>query len=195
MQEREVSIGEQTFRLPSPFLVFATQNPIEQEGTYPLPEAQIDRFLMKVKVGYPAYEEEVSILDVTTRECSEDITVRKVCSLAELLDARTDSLKVFVDGRIDGYIVSLVQASRDPTSVGMKGMVDWGASPRASIALKSCARSLAYIRGSSSVTPDHVKEVAFDVLRHRILTSFDAESRGVKSEDIIRVILEDIPVP
>lgn len=195
MQEREVSIGEQTFKLPQPFLVFATQNPIEQEGTYPLPEAQIDRFLMKVKVGYPSFEEEISILDVTTRELSDDITVRKACTREELLGARREALRVFVDPRIDSYIVSLVQASRDAASVGLKGMVDWGASPRASIALKSCSRSLAFIRGATAVTPDHVKEVAYDVLRHRILTSFDAESRGLKSEDIIRVILEDIPVP
>ncbi|NMC63030.1 MAG: MoxR family ATPase [SAR324 cluster bacterium] len=195
MQEREVSIGETTFRLPEPFLVFATQNPIEQEGTYPLPEAQIDRFLMKVKTAYPSFHEEVAILDVTSREDIEHISVDKVCTLDELLAARKEAMKVFIDPRIDGYIVSLVQASRNSASVGLQGMVDWGASPRASIALKSCARSLAFIRGLNAVTSDHVKEVAPDVLRHRILTSFDAESRGLKSEDIIRVILEDIPVP
>lgn len=195
MQEREVSIGENTFPLPQPFLVFATQNPIEHEGTYPLPEAQLDRFLMKVRVGYPSYDEEVAILNVTANERGSHISTSKVCSIPELLAARQESLNVFVDPRIDSYIVSIVQTTRDTSTVGLRGMVDWGASPRAAIALKNCARSLAFIRGLSTTTPDHVKDIAYDVLRHRILTSFDAESRGIGSEDIIKAILESVPVP
>lgn len=195
MQEREVSIGETTFTLPSPFLVFATQNPIEQEGTYPLPEAQLDRFLMKVKVSYPSYDEEVSILGLSSKEAESPLSISKVCSIDELLRTRKDALAVHIDPRIDKYIVSIVQASRDTRIVGIPGMVDWGASPRASIALKSCARSLAFIREDSSVTPDHVKAVAYDVLRHRILTSFEAEAKGIKSDEIITAILDDVAVP
>lgn len=195
MQEREVTIGEETFRLPEPFMVLATQNPIEQEGTYSLPEAQLDRFLMKVKVDYPSAEEELDILRVTSEEAGERISLGKVLSLADLAIIKQAALQVYVDPKIDRYIVTLVQASRDSNSRGLKGLIEWGASPRASIALKSCARSLAFVRGKNFVTPDEVKEVAPDVLRHRILTSFEAEARGTSSDEIVSVLLKTITVP
>ena len=195
MQERQVTIGDETFNLPNPFMVLATQNPIEQEGTYPLPEAQVDRFLIKVKVTYPSFDEEIKILEVISNQTLEPQPVNKVLSLSQLSSLRRASLEVFIDPKIDRYIVSLVQASRDAGAFGLKGMVDWGASPRASLALKSCARSLAFIRGRQFVTPDEVKDVANDVLRHRILTSFEAEARAIDSDEIIRVLLKNITVP
>ena len=195
MQEREVTIGETTFALPRPFLVLATQNPIEQEGTYPLPEAQVDRFLMKVKVSYPSFQEEIEILARTSREAVEEIRLEKVLSLSDLSEARRVALDLYVDPKIDHYIVSLVQATREGEKHGLKGQVEWGASPRASIALKNCARSLAFLRGKSFVTPDDVKDVAADVLRHRVLTSFEGEARGVTSDDIVRALLKSVTVP
>jgi MoxR-like ATPase len=195
MQEREVTIGEQTFKLPKPFLVLATQNPIEQEGTYSLPEAQLDRFLMKIKVDYPKFEEELEILKVTSDELRSQIGLRKILSLPQLEELKRSALEIYVDPKIDLYIVSLVQATRNADAFGLKGLVDWGASPRASIALKSCARSLALIRGKSYVTPDEIKELAPDVLRHRILTSFEAEARGTSSDEIIKALLKNVTVP
>lgn len=195
MQERMVTIGETTFALPDPFLVLATQNPIEQEGTYPLPEAQVDRFLMKVKVGYPSAEEELQIVSMATREASGPAALHKVVAIEHLQQLRHAALEVFVDPKIDRYIVTLVQATRAAGPFGLEGMVDWGASPRASIALQSCARSLAFIRGKRFVTPDEVKEVALDVLRHRILPSFEAEARGISSDEIVTTLLKSVTVP
>ena len=195
MQEREVTIGEETFELPNPFLVLATQNPIEQEGTYPLPEAQLDRFLMKVKVDYPSFDEEIDIVKLVADEGTKPSDLRSVLALEKLGKIREAAHQVFVDPKIDNYIVSLVQATRNTSSYGLEGLIDWGASPRASIALKNCARSLAFIRGKAFVTPDEVKEIAFDVLRHRILVSFEGEARGVDSDEVIRVLLANITVP
>lgn len=195
MQEREVTIGEETFKLPSPFLVLATQNPIEQEGTYPLPEAQVDRFLMKVRVGYPSFKDEMDILRVTANESVSSEPLNKVLGLSELANISRAALEVHVDQKLDQYIVSLVQSSRNVDSFGLKGMVDWGASPRASIALKSCSRSLAFIRGKSFVTPDEVKEIAPDVLRHRILMSFEGEARGISTDDVVQTLLKNVTVP
>ena len=195
MQEREVTIGEATFKLPTPFLVLATQNPIEQEGTYQLPEAQVDRFLMKIKVTYPSFDEEVRILQVLDHDHDSSVEINKAISIPELLQLRTGAAQLHIDPKIDRYIVSLVQATRDPEGHGLKGLVDWGASPRGAIALKACARALAFIRGRDFVSPDEVKELAFDVLRHRILTSFEAEARGVTSEDAIRLILKNVAIP
>jgi MoxR-like ATPase len=194
MQERQVTIGEHTFDLPRPFMVLATQNPIEQEGTYTLPEAQVDRFLMKLKVGYPSFEEELGIVGLMTGGPEGDRPLSKVITLADLMQLREACFQVFVDPRVDNYIVSLVQASRNPESNGLKGMVDWGASPRASIALKLCARALAFVRGKNFVTPDEVKEIAPDVLRHRILTSFEADARGIDSDQVIKVLLSSVTV-
>lgn len=195
MQERQVTIGEQTFNLPSPFLVLATQNPLEQEGTYPLPEAQVDRFMMKVKVGYPSFDEEVSIVRQESSNQDQSSPIQSVISAAQLLEYRKMSYEVYVDPKVDQYIVSLVQSTRDTDAFGLKGMVDWGASPRASIALKACARGLAFVRGRTFVTPDDVKELAPDVLRHRIIVSFDADARNIDSDEVIRVLLKGVTVP
>ncbi len=198
MQEREVTIGEETFKLPEPFLVLATQNPLEQEGTYQLPEAQVDRFIMKVLVQYPSFNEELGILkmvadDFATQDPITSIT--KIISLEELTGLRQELSNIYTDPKIDQYIVSLIQATRKPDSFGLKDMIEWGASPRASIALKQCARALAFLRGKNFVSPDEVKDIAPDVLRHRILPSYEAEARGITSDEIIRVLLKNITVP
>jgi len=195
MQERSITVGGTTHKLEQPFLVLATQNPIEQEGTYPLPEAQLDRFLIKVRVSYPTFDEELRILALTGAEGGAPVALEQVMTIPELLEARRAVVAIHVDPKIDRYIVSLVHASRDGAALGLKGMIEWGASPRAGIALRSCARSLAFLRGRSFVTPDEVKEVAPDVLRHRILTSFEAEARGTTSDDIIAVLLRSVTIP
>jgi MoxR-like ATPase len=196
MQEREVTIGEQTFPLPKPFLVLATQNPLEQEGTYALPEAQVDRFLMKVRVGYPSFDDEVAIVELASKNTTSGrAPLNRVLPLNELVQLQHQTEGVYVDPKIDRYIVALVHASRNCEAFGLKGLIEWGASPRASIALKVCSRSLAFIKGKSFVTPDDVKEIAPDVLRHRILPTFEAEARGVDSDEIIRTLLATVTVP
>ena len=195
MQEREVTIGEETFKLPEPFMVLATQNPLEQEGTYALPEAQVDRFLMKVKVGYPSFEEEVSIIDLASGARSNSQKLNKLLPISQLEQLRRQSHELYIDPKIDRYIVSLVHATRNGDAYGLKGLIEWGASPRASIALKTCARALAFIKGKNFVTPDDVKDIAPDVLRHRILVTFEAEARGVDSDEIIRTLLSGATIP
>lgn len=195
MQEREVTIGEETFKLPEPFMVLATQNPLEQEGTYALPEAQVDRFLMKVKVGYPSFEEEVSIIDLASGARSNSQKLNKLLPISQLEQLRRQSHELYIDPKIDRYIVSLVHATRNADAYGLKGLIEWGASPRASIALKTCARALAFIKGKNFVTPDDVKDIAPDVLRHRILVTFEAEARGVDSDEIIRTLLNGVTIP
>ena len=195
MQEREVTIGEETFKLPDPFLVLATQNPLEQEGTYALPEAQVDRFLMKVKVGYPSFDEEVSIIDLASGKHSAPAPLAKVLPLSQLGSLKAQCEQIYVDPKIDRYIVSLVHATRSGDAYGLKGMIEWGASPRASIALRLSARAFAFIKGKQFVTPDDVKEIAPDVLRHRILVTFEAEARGVDSDEIIKALLGSVTVP
>ena len=195
MQEREVTIGEETFKLPEPFMVLATQNPLEQEGTYALPEAQVDRFLMKVKVGYPSFEEEVSIIDLASGGRSNSQKLNKLLPISQLEQLRRQSHELYIDPKIDRYIVSLVHATRNGDAYGLKGLIEWGASPRASIALKTCARALAFIKGKNFVTPDDVKDIAPDVLRHRILVTFEAEARGVDSDEIIRTLLSGVTIP
>ena len=195
MQEREVTIGEETFKLPEPFMVLATQNPLEQEGTYALPEAQVDRFLMKVKVGYPSFEEEVSIIDLASGGRSNSQKLNKLLPISQLEQLRRQSHELYIDPKIDRYIVSLVHATRNGDAYGLKGLIEWGASPRASIALKTCARALAFIKGKNFVTPDDVKDIAPDVLRHRILVTFEAEARGVDSDEIIRTLLNGVTIP
>ena len=195
MQEREVTIGEETFKLPEPFMVLATQNPLEQEGTYALPEAQVDRFLMKVKVGYPSFEEEVSIIDLASGARSNSQKLNKLLPISQLEQLRRQSHELYIDPKIDRYIVSLVHATRNGDAYGLTGLIEWGASPRASIALKTCARALAFIKGKNFVTPDDVKDIAPDVLRHRILVTFEAEARGVDSDEIIRTLLSGVTIP
>ncbi len=195
MQEREVTIGEQTFKLPDPFLVLATQNPLEQEGTYTLPEAQVDRFLMKVKVGYPSFDDEVAIVELASAGRAHEATLNKVLPISQLGELRAACQQVYIDPKIDRYIVTLVHATRSGDSYGLKGMIEWGASPRASIALKVCARALAFIKGKNFVTPDDVKEIAPDVLRHRVLLTFEAEARGIDSDEVIKTLLNGVTVP
>jgi MoxR-like ATPase len=192
MQERSVTIGEHTFVLPKPFLVLATQNPLEQEGTYPLPEAQVDRFLMKVTVAYPSFDEEVAILELATKEAQGSTPLQKVASLEELLALRARARALYIDPKIDRYIVSLVQATRNAAPYGLKGIIEWGASPRASLALKSCATALAFVRGREFVTPDDVKDIANDVLRHRVIVTFDAEAKGITSDDVVKTLLKEV---
>jgi MoxR-like ATPase len=195
MQEREVTIGEQTFKLPDPFLVLATQNPIEQEGTYTLPEAQVDRFLMKVVINYPSFEEEVEIIDLVSKERTTQPPLSRVIPLSSLAALRAQCQQVYSDPKVDRYIVSLIHATRSPDAYGLTGLIEWGASPRASIALKVCARAQAFLRGKTFVTPDDVKEIAADVLRHRILVTFEAEARGITSDEIVKTLLSSVTVP
>jgi MoxR-like ATPase len=196
MQEKQVTIGEQTFKLPELFLVLATQNPIEQEGTYPLPEAQVDRFMLKVVIGYPSRAEERKILDTFDR-IDEEITVAPVTQAVDILAARKVMNSIYMDGKIKDYIVSLVYATREPESyqLELKQYIETGASPRATINLKVAARCLAYLAGRGYVTPDDVKAVALDVMRHRLRVSYEAEAEGIGSEDIIRKILDTVAVP
>ena len=196
MQEKQVTIGEQSFQLPELFLVLATQNPIEQEGTYPLPEAQIDRFMLKVIVGYPTMEEERRILDAFDLTDSET-SVMPVASPEDILNARKVVNTIYMDDKIKDYIVSLVYATRDPESfqLDLQDYIETGASPRATINLKAVARSLAFLAGRGYVTPDDVKNAALDVMRHRLRISYEAEAEGITSEDIIRKILDTVPVP
>ncbi len=196
MQEKQVTIGEQSFLLPELFLVLATQNPIEQEGTYPLPEAQIDRFMLKVVVGYPSRAEERAILD---RFDHTDSTLRvaPVTDPGDILAARKIINTIYMDDKIKDYIVSLVYATREPQSFNLelKEYIETGASPRATINLKAVARCLAYLAGRGYVTPDDVKASVMDVMRHRLRISYEAEAEGISSEDIIRKILDTVPVP
>ena len=196
MQEKQVTIGEQTFFLPDLFLVLATQNPIEQEGTYPLPEAQIDRFMLKVVVGYPSREEERQILD-SVRHTDSKISVQQVVTPEDILAARAVVDTIYLDDRIRDYIVSLVFATREPElfNLDVKGYIETGASPRATINLKVAAKCMAFLNGRGYVIPDDIKGCALDVLRHRIRISYEAEAEDISSEDIIRKILDTVPVP
>ena len=195
MQERQATIGEETFELPDPFMVLATQNPIEQEGTYTLPEAQLDRFLLKLRVSYPSFDEEVAILKMPPSEQSRSLAITPILGLPELRMLRQAAANVFVDSRIDRYIVSLVQASRQAATYGLQGMVDWGASPRASLALKNCTRALALLHGRNFVTPEDVKELAPDVLRHRVVMSFEGEAKGITSDEVVKILCKSVTIP
>jgi len=196
MQERQVTIGEQTFKLPDPFLVLATQNPIEQEGTYQLPEAQLDRFMLKVHVGYPTKEEERSILE-TMSTSSPRLEVRKVLDPAEIIRARGIVNQIYVDDRVKDYIVDIVWATREPQSykLDLEGMIRYGASPRATIFLTLAAKAQAFIEGRGYVTPQDVKSIGLDVLRHRVGVSYEAEAEELTSEMIVRKIFAGLPVP
>jgi MoxR-like ATPase len=196
MQERQVTLGDQTHALPSPFLVMATQNPIEQEGTYPLPEAQVDRFLLKVNVGYPTPDEELRILEAMSTSAPR-LDVRPVVSLAEISAARQLVDAIYVDDKIKRYIVSLVVATRDPSAVGLSldGLIRYGASPRATIGITLAAKAWAFLRGRGYVTPQDVKSVAPDVLRHRVAVTYEAEAERVTSEGIVSRILDHVPIP
>jgi MoxR-like ATPase len=196
MQERQVTIGDRTYPLPEPFVVMATQNPIEQEGTYPLPEAQIDRFMLMVNVGYPTREEERKIMDRMTQP--EPLKVEAVVTPAELIDARQVVKQVYVDEKVKEYIVDVVFATRQPQKHGLKDLaplVEYGASPRASIALNLAARAHAFLRHRGYVTPEDVKAVGPDVLRHRLVLTYEADAEEVTSEQIVKRVFEVVEVP
>jgi MoxR-like ATPase len=196
MQERQITIGNHTYKLPEPFLVLATQNPIEQEGTYPLPEAQADRFLLKVKIGYPSIEEERTIVRRNLNDVEPE--VKKVLSINTLLQAREAVKKVYLDEKIEQYILEIIFASRQPAQYGMADMaplIQYGASPRASIALAKAARAMAFIQQRAFVTPDDVRAVCPDVLRHRIGLTFEAEAENMSQEDLVARILGTIIIP
>ena len=196
MQERQVTIGDRTYPLPQPFIVMATQNPIEQEGTYPLPEAQVDRFMLMVKVGYPSREDERKIMDRMT--APEVMKAEPVVTPAELLDARKVVKQVYVDEKVKEYIVDVVFATREPAKHGLKDLaplVEFGASPRASIALNLAARAHAFLRHRGYVTPEDVKAVGPDVLRHRLVLTYEADAEEVTSEQIVKRVFEVVEVP
>ncbi len=194
MEERQVTLGDETYPLPSPFLVLATQNPIEQEGTYPLPEAQVDRFLMKVRVSYPGREEEREIM---RRDIQAPPALQSVLGPSQLQDARRVVRAVAMEAVVASYILDLVRATRTPTAFGIElaSLVEFGASPRASLALAGAARSMAFLEGRGFVTPDDVKSVAPDVLRHRILLTYEAEAMEVDADAVIQDLLEHVPTP
>ncbi len=196
MQERQVTIGDNTFALEEPFLVMATQNPIEQEGTYPLPEAQVDRFLLKVVIGYPSKEEEKIIIRQNIANERKDI--RPLLKPQEILDAQKVCEKIYIDEKIERYIVDIVFATRFPADYGLNDLttiIAFGASPRASISLARAARSYAFLRGRGYVVPEDVRAVAHDVLRHRIGLTYEAEANTITADEIISEILDKVEVP
>jgi MoxR-like ATPase len=196
MAERQVTIGDQSFGLPSPFLVLATQNPIEQEGTYPLPEAQVDRFMLKVKVGYPTRDEEKVIMDRMSGGTMP--RAQKVINLEHLVRARELVHSIYMDEKVKEYILNVVFATREPNKYGLKDLADYiqfGASPRATISLAQAARAHAFLRHRGFVTPEDVKAIAFDVLRHRIAMTYEAEAEELTTEKIIQRVFDRVEVP
>ena len=196
MQEKQVTIGETTYPLLSPFLVMATENPIEQEGTYPLPEAQVDRFMLKVVIDYPEWDEERRILDDWAKteglpEASQVVTSDQILAARKVVDT------IYVDDMVKDYIVNLVCSTRDPEKykIPAKDLIDLGASPRATIFLTLAAKSHAFIKGRGYVTPQDVKSIAMDVLRHRVHISYEAEAQGKSSEEVVQLLLDHLPVP
>lgn len=196
MQERQVTIGEQTYKLPSPFMVMATQNPVEQEGTYPLPEAQVDRFMLKVLVTYPTKEEEKMILERMASH--QTIAINTNVTPEMILKARAVTDTIYVDEKIKNYIVDLVFATRDPKAAGLEKLasfIAYGASPRATIFLTQASKAYAFLNGRGYVTPEDIKAVGLDVLRHRVLLSYEAEAENISSDQIVKQIFDAVDVP
>ena len=196
MQERQVTLGEQTFKLDDPFLVLATQNPIEQEGTYPLPEAQVDRFLMKVIIGYPSKEEEKQIIRMNI--ASEHAPVQPLVTPRDIVETREIVNKIYIDEKIEKYIVDIVFATRFPSDYGLndlKSIISFGASPRASISMALAARAYAFLRGRGYVIPEDVRAICHDVMRHRIGLSYEAEANNIGADEVISQILDKVAVP
>ena len=195
MQERQVTIGEQTFPLEEPFLVMATQNPIEQEGTYPLPEAQVDRFMLKLRVTYPNKKEEKEIMQRMAN--NQNITVNPIIGPQEIFEARKAVEQIYIDDKLQDYIVDIVLATRDPRLYGMEidHLIKYGASPRATIYLNQTARAYAFLQGRGYVTPQDIKTMGFDVLRHRIILTYEAEAEELDSDNIIQQIFDHVEVP
>ncbi len=197
MQERQVTIGENTFKLDEPFLVMATENPIEQEGTYPLPEAQIDRFMLKINVTYPTKDEELKILE-RMGYTSKEIKVDAIVDAEDIMRVRKIVDEIYIDDKIEKYILDIVFATREPKNFGLNeltGLIQYGASPRATLYLAVAAKAYAFIRGRGYVTPQDIKSIGADVLRHRIIVSYEAEAEEKTSEDIIKRIFDEIEVP
>jgi MoxR-like ATPase len=196
MQEKQVTIGDQSYRLEEPFLVLATQNPIEQEGTYPLPEAQVDRFMLKLKIGYPTRAEERQILELMARTTTPPHT-EAVVSPEQILKAREVINEIYVDDKVKDYIVDLVCATRDPDhyKIAVKEFIQLGASPRATIALTLASKAYAFLKGRGYVTPQDVKSIGMDVLRHRVAITYEAEAEEKTSENIIQKLFDELPVP
>ena len=196
MQEKQVTIGGTTYKLEEPFLVLATQNPIEQEGTYPLPEAQVDRFMLKLRVGYPTRDEEREIM--RRMAGGHAIDIKHVATPEAILEARGRIADLYMDDRIVDYIVDIVHATREPEAAGLKELaplIEFGASPRATIALAQASRAHAFLRGRAFVTPEDIKAIAPDVLRHRVLTTYEAEAEEVSSDDIVAKVLAKVESP
>ena len=197
MQERQVTIGEDTFTMDSPFLVLATQNPIEQEGTYPLPEAQVDRFMLKLKVSYPSIDEEKLILRKMAKTTIDD-SLKPVVDPKQILNAQKTINDIYVDEKVEEYILNLIFATRDPKSFGLNdiiGLIDYGASPRASINIVLASKARAFMEHRGYITPEDVRFVGMDVLRHRVILTYEAEAEELSSEDIIQRLFETIEVP
>ena len=196
MQERQVTIGEQTFKLEEPFLVLATQNPIEQEGTYPLPEAQVDRFMLKVVVDYPSRKEERLIME-RMAVTNPEVAIQAVMTPQQLMDTRKTVNDIYIDEKIKDYILDLVFATRDPKSYHLElaSMFQYGASPRASIYLALAAKAYAFLQGRGYVVPQDVKSIGMDVLRHRIIPTYEAEAEGLSADGLLKQIFERVPVP
>jgi MoxR-like ATPase len=196
MQERQVTIGDKTHPLPDPFLVMATQNPIEQEGTYALPEAQLDRFMLMIKVGYPTKEDERAIMDRMTAPVR--MSASQVATPQEIAEARSVVQEIYIDEKIRDYIVNIVHATREPKAHGLASMADYiafGASPRASIYLNLAARAHAFLRHRGYVTPEDIKAIGVDVLRHRVILTYEAEAENITSEAVVRKLFEHVEVP
>ncbi len=195
MQERQVTIGDTSYKLAEPFMVLATQNPVEQEGTYPLPEAQVDRFMFKLKVSYPSKEEELQIL--RTMSTGSKIKVNAILSPEKIIEFRQISASIFIDPRVEEYIVDLVAATRNPDDyhLDISSFIEFGASPRATIFLAQAARATALLDGRAYVTPQDVKDISTDILRHRLMLSYEAEAEEIDSEALIKQILETVEVP
>ena len=197
MQERQVTIGDKTYPLEEPFLVLATQNPIEQEGTYPLPEAQVDRFMMKIKVGYPSRDEELEIMRRMART-GEKVKVRTIIKPEQIISARKVLNELYIDERVERYIVDLVVATREPAKYKLnklEPLIEFGASPRATINLNLAARAHAFLQHRAYVTPEDVRSIASDVLRHRIAPTYEAEAEEITTEEIVTSVLESVEVP
>jgi MoxR-like ATPase len=196
MQERQVTIGDNTFKLDEPFLVLATQNPIEQEGTYPLPEAQVDRFMLKLKITYPSPAEERIIMDRMT--AGQELKVEKVVSPEDIIKARKVVTDIYVDDKVKEYIINIVFATREPEKYGLaeiKNLIAYGASPRATIYLNTAAKAHAFLRGRGYITPEDIKAIGPDVLRHRVLITYEAEAEEKTSDDIVQKVFDTIEVP
>jgi MoxR-like ATPase len=196
MQEGQVTIGETSFALPQPFLVLATQNPLEQEGTYPLPEAQVDRFMLKLKITYPSREEELQILERMAHTQAQT-NLKPVVTTADILAARSVVDAIYLDEKVKQYIVDIVFATREPQAykLAIGDYIEYGASPRATIYLALAAKAYAFLRGRGYVTPQDVKSIGLDVLRHRVLITYEAEAEEITAEDLIQRIFEHLPVP